>query len=705
MYILRVSIAFYFFLSLLHTPPLLITRETSAVEIAIQGSRLVKVITEHLVKWDRKPESQEEELILHFAISDSLDFLRGMDGVRERYQADEDVERFKDIATPIVLAAIEASKQDVVAVVQASAEATGWLEARNSDWGEATNALHAIVAVDHLQFRASENRDGSEWHYELANRALEIVKLTKGKLVRQAPPPSDSEMTETKFGGQAEQPKIPANDLAHSRPLDVHTWSDHPEVNAFVDHIYAHHFKGGNANIRKRHLKVILLDLYVAWTQDPTLKIAYSRNVNQYEPGSRYNALHISKMTPTVIDRLIEAGFVDHVKGFKDRREGGSGWISRMWPTERLVEMFKDAKFGFLDIGGYEARECIILRDSAGDEIEYEDTSETKRMRTVLQDYNSLLRETFIDIPTLEEPFIVSESHDKARAHKLQINQRDKFVRRIFNRGAWDKGGRFWGGWWQRCPKEWRTSIFIDDKATSEVDYSGLHIVMLYAQQKIDYWTEVGEDPYRIDTLPFLDTEDQTRSVAKQLLLTALNAKDDKSAFGAFRQDAQAGSPEKQLKDIQLAYILGNLRERHKPIADSMASDAGIDLMNLDAKITERLIEAFTEQGVPILTIHDSYIVPYGLESELKGQMQKAFEEVMGTPGTKMKDESPRPEAWEPLDYEDAIGFDMKAWEESVRYRFDPPRTDRYLHQMAQFRRYNPTTNWYTEYVDWLELQ
>ena len=53
------------------------------------------------------------------------------------------------------------------------------------------------------------------------------------------------------------------NDYEHSRLLDVHRWSDHPEVNAFVDDIFNTYFKQ-KTKIRKKHLKVVLLDLYVA---------------------------------------------------------------------------------------------------------------------------------------------------------------------------------------------------------------------------------------------------------------------------------------------------------------------------------------------------------------------------------------------------------------------------------------------------------
>ena len=81
-------------------------------------------------------------------------------------------------------------------------------------------------------------------------------------------------------------------DLNYSRPLDVHRWSDHPEVNSFVDKIYSSlPSLSGNKQIRKKHLKVLLLDLYVAWSTDPDLKMAISRDNNAYKAKSRYNEL------------------------------------------------------------------------------------------------------------------------------------------------------------------------------------------------------------------------------------------------------------------------------------------------------------------------------------------------------------------------------------------------------------------------------
>ena len=54
---------------------------------------------------------------------------------------------------------------------------------------------------------------------------------------------------------------MPERDYAHSRILDVHRWSDHPESNQFVDEIYDSFLtqqESENIRIKKKHLKVVL---------------------------------------------------------------------------------------------------------------------------------------------------------------------------------------------------------------------------------------------------------------------------------------------------------------------------------------------------------------------------------------------------------------------------------------------------------------
>ena len=83
-------------------------------------------------------------------------------------------------------------------------------------------------------------------------------------------------------------------DYQHSRILDVHRWSEHQEADLFFDEVFdtfLNRQEPENVGINKKHLKVILLDLYVAWLNDPDLNIAvhmspaaYPKLVKEFHP-------------------------------------------------------------------------------------------------------------------------------------------------------------------------------------------------------------------------------------------------------------------------------------------------------------------------------------------------------------------------------------------------------------------------------------
>lgn len=649
------------------------------------------------IDWGRLPTSRTEEILVSNAFSALLAFYQKMPSVAKRYEADAVRSRLCSLVAVIVLNAWDAylivSKGRGLIQIKNDDEAAVLTAKHGFQWLDLSNAISALgslgVFVGHHSF-APERPNDPDF----------VLAAGEG------------------LGDNLEMLK--AEELDNSQLLDVHRWSDHPEVNAFVDHIYAEHFATGNAAIRKKHIKVLLLDLFVRWTIDPSLKTSLARNVNSYDPDSRYNALHISKMMPEIANRLMAAGLLRQSIGYRpyesQKGQDRRGRITRVWPTSRLIKMFKDARFGPLDISDHAGREVIILRnvdpknDEKQVEIEYEDTGDIKRMRLLVKAYNELLHRTFIDIPTLEAGFIDLSSASSDTPRRLQVNQYDKFTRRIFNRGSFDKGGRFWGGWWQRCPKEWREKIFINDKPTSELDYSGLHIVMLYAREGIDYWGTINADPYVIDLPDFDRTPEELRDICKQLVLVALNAndRDEKAVFSAFRDDAATGSPEKRMGDEILSKVLDLLKEKHQPIAHMLANDAGIDLMNQDAKIAERIISHFTRKGIPILAIHDSFIVPMGLETELDDTMQVAFTSVMQIAGGKIKEVTSRPLKYIPSSrYEprklpewntdglryiwhdelssEAADFFTSA-EQRYRERYCPARTRRYVASLDRFQ-------------------
>ena len=203
-------------------------------------------------------------------------------------------------------------------------------------------------------------------------------------------------------------------DLDHSRPLDVHRWTDHPVVGKWVYGFWDEHLAARfpkqtrgrpQATEDKYQFKVLLLDLYVAWREDPTLLIGVGKTNSAYSAGSRYNALHISARMIQLVNAMVDLGFLHESLGSE-----ATGRTTRIWPSARLVAEFERLEFGDLDIGHYEGRECIVLNDKRSEDdenakpIPYEDTDHPSIVpnREALTEYNRFLSTLFIDVAPLK---------------------------------------------------------------------------------------------------------------------------------------------------------------------------------------------------------------------------------------------------------------------------------------------------------------
>lgn len=129
------------------------------------------------------------------------------------------------------------------------------------------------------------------------------------------------------------------------------------------------------------------------------------------------------------------------------------------------------------------------------------------------------------------------------------------------------------------------------------------------------------------------------RDDVKLLVLTALNADSEKTAFAAFRdqrnKDQRGKGPDQKIRytDVLLKGWLDQYMELNSDIRGYLCSDKGVELMALDGNITTRIIKHFTDLEEPILTVHDSYIVRYGQEEEVSKAMLEAVKQEVSMEG------------------------------------------------------------------------
>ena len=203
----------------------------------------------------------------------------------------------------------------------------------------------------------------------------------------------------------------------------------------------------------------------------------------------------------------------------------------------------------------------------------------------------------------------------------LEISLDDEQVRRIFNRKSWKYGGRAYGALhqdWVR--REMRTYVRIDGQPTIEIDFSAFHILMLYHREGIDY----RQDPYEV--CEGLDM----RPTYKAVGLIAINAKNERKAYGAIRKKLKKrGIPLPRRKE-PLVSLVRTFREAHQPIAEYLFSDVGIELQNVDGNLMNAILVRLIDHGVLGLSVYDSVIVQRQHEDLLRGIMIEEYRRVMG---------------------------------------------------------------------------
>ena len=415
----------------------------------------------------------------------------------------------------------------------------------------------------------------------------------------------------------------------HSRPFDVHVWSEHKQVMELTEAIFLSLseadqtlIKGRSNNRGKtdlyKHLRHVIVDQYVSYKLDPTLCTGIARGFKHWQVGSRYNGCNLSHRILDVIDVLVASEWLYYTGGKNHRDGSGRNRTARIKPSAKLEESFSKLSVNLEKVSFHKDQEVIILRDDSK-HIDYDDTPKIKKMRKEVQAYNSMMLGHSVKVASLNEPYITREIKDaRGRVTKqtFWLTPDQMFTRRTFTRGSFKLNGRWNGGWWQNVPKILREDIIIDGEETIEYDYSALHPSIL-AYRSGNTFTA---DPYTIEKQILPDQ----RTVLKALLLRAINAKTIDKAVRSFQTEHEG------YKKKDLLLLLDTYIDKYPFMADHLGSDQGIKLMHTDSQIATQIINYFVANGKPILPIHDSFIVKLLDYELLLSQMANAIEEVVG---------------------------------------------------------------------------
>ena len=119
------------------------------------------------------------------------------------------------------------------------------------------------------------------------------------------------------------------------------------------------------------------------------------------------------------------------------------------------------------------------------------------------------------------------------------------------------------------------------------------------------------------------------RGLLKVILLTIINAKTPETAIKAVRWEVNKDPKEfgwVKEEGLKIEEIVERFQKHHKQISRYFSSGFGITLQNSDSRMAELVIKDFTSRGIPILCVHDSFVVQEKYEDDMWKVMENAWE-------------------------------------------------------------------------------
>lgn len=384
-----------------------------------------------------------------------------------------------------------------------------------------------------------------------------------------------------------------------------------------------------------------------------------SRDKNRYKANSHnIDGLGYEILINGVVFWLEFENFIYTDKRGSFSREKGKGEQTRIKPRSTFIEWFNlDLQTLPQQIVAFEDTNPIIYQqvtkkqNSKGKPVKikkiipYEDTSRTIEMRKSINIINDCLKRHWSDLELTDvkwEELQTSLLSDKEYDYS-PILLHKQTIKRIFNDKNFTQGGRFYGGWWQNIPSPYRALITIDGKRTNEFDFGRLHPTMMYAEIN----GICDGDAYDIGL------DKKHRDTIKELF-NAMVQMQEFTDHPPGIKFSQTGKTWKQLRDM--------IMERHKPIKHMFFCGMGNNLQYRDSIIAEQVMLHFAKNDIPVLPVHDSFIIQAGLFIDLLEVMEKEFIKQIGVPiDIRSAEKSVRVRT---KDNEDLVGYILNEMEE-----------------------------------------
>ena len=329
---------------------------------------------------------------------------------------------------------------------------------------------------------------------------------------------------------------------------------------------------------------------------------------NNYWKENKFNKT--TKFIPECIHLLEYTGFLNFKKGQKGL------WISKISLTRKFIDYFGYNK----KIKLYYKIPEIIMRDDpiktnkkrqTGAQMNFKETIFSKKIKSDIKKINLVNEKAkvLIYMPFYDVVYLRTDIHA------------------VFNK-HWGHGRMYSGTatGFQSCSSDYRHTITINDQKTVELDFSGMLPNLLYADVGIQY----EGDPYAF----FGSDVIGMRKIFKNIFLYIINNPNEAAAIKTINYMFYKKPDLKELMEhnnLDLKKdVLPRFYEMHSAIKEHFFEKSGYDSTRVDSTIAIEIMNSFVKDEIPILGIHDSFIVEEKYEERLRYTMNEIYRIVTG---------------------------------------------------------------------------
>ena len=200
-------------------------------------------------------------------------------------------------------------------------------------------------------------------------------------------------------------------------------------------------------------------------------------------------------------------------------------------------------------------------------------------------------------------------------------------VRRCFNlppdapedERRFDLGGRLFGGWWERFPKDRRAAIRIEGEPIADLDFKAMFVRLAYLEAGLAPPLDATVDLY---ALPGFSGEQQREGVKKVALALMFRS----SPLVRLPKDCKGLLP----PSIAATQVRKAILAAYPALAPVFEKGIGLRLMFVESQILVAALLRLADQGIAALPMHDGIMCAKSKADQVKLAMEDAADQITG---------------------------------------------------------------------------